>query len=337
MRYFRKVIQIKAIHSPNVRYGLAQVAAGIVPDDTVLVPGVLTYFQYLHRLATWDTVRQCIGLHAEFWKGADLLLFPPDWLNRAAKQFFVDKCREHPTEAIGIDPAHGRDKTAMAAVNRWGVKELVARKTPDTSMILGEAIAFARKHGILGAKDHNGKYAGGERIVWDAGGGGKERSDDMRTMGIESRTVAFGSSPSIELRRGMHLIEDRIDIVEERYAYVNQRAEMYHTLSLMMDPQFDDVEVANRRAGILKGVTGFSIPDDEKELRRQLAPMPKLTDGEGRYWMLPKDKKNKALDSKESQKTLTELIGCSPDEADAVVLGVHGMLTVAKKHVAGGF
>ena len=61
---------------------------------------------------------------------------------------------------------------------------------------------------------------------------------------------------------------------------------------------------------------------EQVELLRQMRPMPLLYDQEGRMRMLPKHKK----DPDSTEKTLTDLIGCSPDEADALVLAVHGML-----------
>ena len=72
VRYFRRVIRIKATDSPNVRLGLAQDRAGLTVTDEILVPGVLTYAEYRKRRATWDRVRQCIGLDGEFWKGIRL-------------------------------------------------------------------------------------------------------------------------------------------------------------------------------------------------------------------------------------------------------------------------
>jgi hypothetical protein len=40
-KYFRRVIRIKAEDSPNVRYALAQIAAGKKPTGEVILPGVL--------------------------------------------------------------------------------------------------------------------------------------------------------------------------------------------------------------------------------------------------------------------------------------------------------
>jgi hypothetical protein len=91
-RFYRRVIQIRAVDSPNVKLGLAQAEAGLpdtglAADGMPLLPGVLDYAEYLKRRATWDEVRQCVGLDAEFWAGADVLLYPPQWLNLAEEYY----------------------------------------------------------------------------------------------------------------------------------------------------------------------------------------------------------------------------------------------------------
>ena len=68
----------------------------------------------------------------------------------------------------------------------------------------------------------------------------------------------------------------------------------------------------------------FAISAEYEELRRQLAVMPKETDEEGRAMMPPKNRKPGQDET--NRKTLVELLGRSPDEADALVLAVHGML-----------
>jgi hypothetical protein len=54
-----------------------------------------------------------------------------------------------------------------------------------------------------------------------------------------------------------------------------------------------------------------------------LSKMPLLYDKEGRMMMLPKNKVGK---DSGGQKTLTELLGCSPDQADSTVLMVHAII-----------
>lgn len=314
-RYYRKVIQIKAEDSPNVKYGLIQRAKGITPTGDVLIPGVLPWRDYVKRRSTWDKVLQCIGLDAEFWEGADTLLYPPDWLNRAEAIARLLEGRPRKARAIGIDPAEGGDKTAMAAVDEWGLIELVSKKTPDTSIITGEALAFMRKHGVDATN-----------VGFDRGGGGKEHADRLRAQGYHVRTVAFGESIVMEPKRGLRTFVERKDSYEERYAYKNRRAEMYGSLRSLLDPgrELDPTLEKN-------DPRGFGLPARYNELRRQLAPIPLLYDGEGRMVMPPKNKK----DANDERVTLSDIIGCSPDEADALVLAIHCMLYKAPKQKAG--
>src|SRR5215204_6203156 len=109
MGLYRKVIQIKAEHSPNVRLALAQRADGLTPNGQNIVPGALSWRDYLKRRATWDEIRQCIGLDAEFYEGKEVLLFPPLWLNRAEEAARKLRGQTRSPSAMGVDPAEGGD------------------------------------------------------------------------------------------------------------------------------------------------------------------------------------------------------------------------------------
>ncbi len=326
MLYHRRVITITAEDSPNVVLARRQMEAGIEPDGTEVVPGVLPWFEFLRREDTWDEVRKCIGLWGRFYKGAAILLFPPTWLNesnqRAAELRVEVPVRR--AKGIGIDTGEGVANTSMSAVDEWGLIEVTSRLTPDTSVITGDAIAFWTKHNVAP-----------ERVCFDRGGGGKQAADLLKRQGFNVRTVGFGETLMLKPKRGLTRVEERLANIEERYTYKNRRAQMYHELSLLMDPSVN-LEV-NRLGHTVSRV--FALPTSQMmsgrpeydELRRQLAPMPKLTDEEGRYWMLPKNKKDP--DSK--VKTLIELLGKSPDEADSLVLAVHAMLHKAVVQRAG--
>lgn len=294
--YFRRVIRISAEDSPNVRLARAQQAAGIEPTGERVLSGVLTWDEYQQRLATWDEVRQCVGLRGEFWRGREALLFPPSWLDHAEALAARLVGNRRQAEAVGIDTAEGGDRTAMAAVDRLGLIELASKRTPDTSVIRGEVIGFGRRHGVPA-----------ERWVFDAGGGGKEHADYLRADGFDVQTVGFGEACLLDIHSGVRLLFERVDNREERAAWDKRRAQMYSELSALLDP-------ANG--------PGWAISGGEVELRRQLALIPRLYDGEGRLWLPPKNKK----DPNSKVKTLREVLGCSPDEADAVVLAVHGMV-----------
>lgn len=307
-RYVRRIIQIKGADSPNVRYALAQVAAGLEPTHETITPGVLTYREYLTRRSEWDKVKQCISLDAEFYEGSELLLFPPEWLNLAEERWrSLPKGR--PAKAGGCDPAEGGDKTAMCAVDEHGVIELTSRPTPNTNDVAREAIAFMQKHDIPP-----------DRFVFDRGGGGKQHADRLRAEHkLMVRSVGFGESTVKERQFGQTTVRQARKNAEDRYEYVNRRAQMYGELSEMLDPTLTDPAWPR-----------FALPPSSagpqyQELRRQLAPMPKLYDREGRIRMLPKNRNSSVQTQGKSEPTLGELLGCSPDEADSLVLAIHGM------------
>lgn len=293
---FRKVIRVCADDSPNVRLGRAQIARGRKPTDEIIVPGVLTYGECLDRRENWDAVRQCIGLDAAFYKGAEVLLFPPEWLNLAEQRARLLAGVKRVAKAIGIDPGEGVAHTADYVVDELGIIERVSVKTPDTSTIPGRAIALMMKH-----------HVSPENVLFDRGGGGKQHADYLRARGYNVRTVGFGEAATPEIRRGMKPLEQRKGEAEVRYAFKNRRAEMYWMLRQRLDPS------AN---GPL-----FAIPAECVELRRQLAPIPLLYDPEGRLYLPPKNKRSPGS----TEATMTDLIGCSPDEADALVLAVFGL------------
>lgn len=302
--YYRKVIRIKAEDSPNVRYALAEIAAGRQPSYRMLVPGVKNYADYQKHRDTLDSMEQCVILDADFYEGKEIRLFPADWLNHSETLANQLRGKQRKAKAIGIDPAEGGDKTAMCAVDELGVIELVSKRTPDTNVVVAEALAFMRKHNVEP-----------EQVLFDRGGGGKEHADRLRGMGYNVRSLGFGEAVSLEPKRGLTLLRERLEQREDRYAYVNRRAEMYGELSLLVNP----------------AVGGFAIPQEYSELHRQLGPLPKQYDSEGRLKLPPKNKRNP--DSNEV--CLIELLGCSPDEADSLVLAVHALINKKRRIVAG--
>ncbi len=295
-RYWRKVIRIKATDSPNVRLGLEQQRQGIKPTNEIVTPGVLTWNQYQQRLATWDEVRRCVGLEAAFWEGAELLLFPAEWLNRAEQVADNLRGRSRKAVAIGCDPGEGGANSAWSIVDELGLIELHSLKTPDTTFIPNFTMQLMMRHGVPPT-----------RVCIDRGGGGKQHADVLRSRGYPVRTVAFGESLALDVKRGLYTIETRKDMKEERYEYVNRRAQMYGELSEALDPAINP--------------GGFGIGKEHVALRQQLAVFPKKYDGEGRLKLPPKNKR----DPNSNERCLVDMIGHSPDEADSAVLAYHAM------------
>lgn len=303
--FYRKVIRIPADDSPNVKYAKAEIAAGREPTDTIVIPGVLTWGEYQKRRKLWDPIRQCVSLDAKFYKGSENLLYPPQWLDRAEeiarellKRYKGDRndIGERKAKAIGCDPAEGGDSSCWSVVDELGMIELVSLKTKNTNEVAHKTIELIHLYQLDPTF-----------VMFDTGGGGKQHADRLREMGYPVRTVAFGEAASPVDRFKRYKSKGyKTDEVEQKYAYKNKRAEMYGLLRQLLNP----VEA------------GFGIPARFVELRRQLAPMPLLFDGEGRMRMLPKNKNT----ANSTEQTLTELLGCSPDEADSLVIAVYSML-----------
>ena len=302
--FIRKVIKIRAIDSPNIRYALAQKAKGLEPtgiiDGKPLVPGVKDWDEYQKNLLTWDEVQKSVSLDAEFYEGAEVKLFPGNWLTYSeerARELQQSRIKRIP-KAMGIDPAEGGDKSAWCIIDEYGVLDLVSMKTPDTNDVVRQTLALMFKHNLKG-----------EAVCFDRGGGGKEHADRLRSMGHHVRTVGFGESVAPDPRRGNFSTKFKVDEKEQRYAYVNRRAEMYGELSEVLNP--------TARQG-----QSFAIPSWYPAFRAQLGPIPKKYNAEGRLELPPKNKKDNA-----GPKVicLIDLIGHSPDEADALVLAYHCM------------
>jgi hypothetical protein len=305
--FHRKVIHIKATASPNVRLALAEQKAGLEPSNRVVVPGVLTYEEYVKRRKLWDEIQQCVSLDAEFYEGVGVKLFPAEWLNHCEQRARELLGQPRQAKSIGIDPGEGSANTVMCCGDRLGLIEMVSRKTPNTADITKEAIVFMSKHGVLP-----------EQVFFDRGGGGLQHACVLREKGYNVKTVFFGEKVAAELKpRGViSTLGVRKDVVEKRTAYKNRRAQMYGEASERCNPDNGTV---------------YAIPERYTELRRQLAVMPKWYNDEGVLWLPPKSKKDK------DDKTLTieDLLGCSPDEADAFVLMVYGLTAKTIRQTAG--
>jgi hypothetical protein len=312
-RCYRKVIRITAEDSPNVQAGLKYEALGLPVPEEVIIPGVLPYHDYKKRLETWDPVRICIGLRGTFWEGAEVLLYPPEWLNLAelrAVQLLLDATPRRAV-SIGCDPGEGGANTAWSVVDHLGLMEQVALRTPDTSVIVTRTLALIHSYGVKP-----------ENVVFDRGGGGKQIADELRSRGYGVRTVAFGEPANPEPRMGMFQFSEKIDIAEDKYTFVSKRAQMYGEFRSLLDPS-------------LCGGPGkvFALPARYTDLRHQLSLFPLLYDKEGRMRLPPKNRV--AGQGTRGEKSLVELIGRSPDESDSLVLAVYGMMRKARRPRAG--
>lgn len=309
----RKVIRIRAEDSPNVQYARAQIAAGVKPDNTIIIPGLVDWETYSERRKVWSKLRQCIGLDAAFPEGAENLLFPPDWLN-AAETWAEDAPLTRKALGIGVDTAQGGDMTVWTAVDEWGLIAQVSERTPNTALIPGKTKAFALKYGI--------GPGSAWRICFDAGGGGKEHADRMRMKGWKVRTISFGGAATTHKPYKANKSKtERTDEREVQYVYKNRRAELYGLLRQAVDPQRAEDDEEAIPFTLPHAIVNRKRPDGGPSLREQLEPMPYLLNEEGMMWLPPKRKKDK----NDKRESLEDILGCSPDEADSLVLAHFGM------------
>ncbi len=309
---YRKVIKIKGEDSPNVRYGMAQKAAGITPTDEIILPGVLSYGDYIKRRATLDEHTQCVSLDAEFYEGSEVRLYPSDWLDKAAEAANDLGDRARRAKTIGVDSAAGGDNSAWAVCDEFGLIELISIKTKDTMVIVDETIRLILHYKV----EH-------KNVLFDDGGGGHQHVDQLRRMGYRVRAILFGGTATPPRKRGRITFEEKKHTDETRYVYRNRRCEMYGELRLRLDPSTNDPV--------------FAIPGEEAELRRQLGPLPLLFDEVGRLYLPPKDKPKKTGVNESKVVTIKEMLGCSPDESDALVLAHFGMVERAMPVRIGAF
>lgn len=294
-RYRTRVLKIRAEDSPNVRLGMAEERAGMEPSGKTIVPGVLSYHEYLERRASWPKIRQSIGLDAEFWEGSEVLLYPPEWLLNAGR--IAERMgRRRTGKTMGVDPAAGGDSTCYAVCDDMGLVYMESVKTPDTSVVTGRTIALMMEYKI-----------DPENVLFDVGGGGQQHADRLRAQGYDVRTVGFGEGASPMPTPWRLTFQSRVRQSEIRYAFQNKRAEMYWYLRLKLDPH--------------ENPSGFGIPFEYEELRRQMSLIPLQYDGEGRMRLPPKHRR----DANRPDDCLYDILGCSPDELDALVLAVYGL------------
>lgn len=316
-KLYRRVIKIKAEHSPNVRYGLAEKKAGHEISFTEMIPGVVSIRDYLTRRATWNEMSQTIGLDAEFFEGDQVKLFTDAKILMSSQRWATNPDTQ--AESIGIDPAAGGDNTSFAVSSKTKLLKLESSKTPDTTVIVDKAIILMSEYGVRP-----------ENVGIDQGGGGLQIAHALRRKGYPVRTINFGGAFKMQKRAGIAPVKRRIEAEERMQAYRNKRAFMYHLLSLRMDPN-SGYELFD----ISKKQLGYQTSFKQCTLRQQMEPVPFLLDNKGVIYMLSKARKTKVENTTQDREyTLTELIGHSPDELEAVLISL--MVQYDKVKALGG-
>lgn len=307
-RIFRRCIRISGDDSPNVILAKKMIEAGLTPTRETIVPGVLTYDEYEERLATWDPERIEVGINARWWVGPGTKLCPTFWLDEAIKFGNKLPLRRALPCYMGVDSGEGGDDTSWVIGDRLGVLDILSMKTPDTNEVYGTTLDMFRKWNVTP-----------ERTTFDLGGGGREHVHRLRAGGYQVRATGFGKAPSVEKRRGNTQFDERRNVEEDAYTYVNRRSEIYWDIRQVLERANDGAYLAKNWFG---NAEGFGLPMPMcAELIRQLSPIPIRHDNEGRFKLIPKQNMNDPDDTE----TFRYLIGRSPDIADAFGLMLFGM------------
>jgi len=307
--FHRKTFRIKADMSPNVRLARAEIAKGEEPSGRILVPGVIDWATYQKRRKLRPKAWQTVSMDAEWYEGPEEKMYPLEWrkacMDRADE--LEKKKGRRTAKSVGIDTGEGKADTSMYAVDDLGIVGRRSMKTPDTSKIEGDVLGFCREVGCPM-----------ERAYFDRGGGGKQIADYMRSHGHQVNTVAFGEPVSIEKRRGVTPFDERKGHEELRTTFVSRRCQLYWLLREVMDPG-----LGNR----------FGVSREYEELHRQMGPIPLKYDDRGRVWLPPKQPRPRVDGKEGSEVTLIDLVGCSPDELEALALAIYGLHAKPAKRV----
>jgi hypothetical protein len=311
---FSKVIQISAEDSPNVKLGKKLRKKGVLGPYPIIIPGVVTWEDYIRRKKKWDEYQIHTRLKGLFYTGRGKMLFPQDWLDGSHRSYrrllrgLRDGFnRDKITPGMGVDSGEGRDKSCWTILDSLGIIHQHAIKTPDTTEVFDVTVELMKKYKVPPS-----------RVCMDRGGGGKEHADYLRRAGFKVRTVDFGESPTPP--KTPFTPTEKKEAREDRTIYKNRRAEMYDMARQIIAPTFME--------NLHYGFPGpFSIPEDMADLLKELKPLPLLYDKEGQLYLPPKRRK---ANSNSKEPTIDEIVGHSPDLADSFVLGVYAIKTKEK-------
>lgn len=244
----RKVIHVDGRDSPNVQTGMGWKEAGRAGPPPAVIPGLLTFDEFIRRQQSWDEVQKTMRLYGHFYEGEHARMFPSSWLDQAMdRQRWQEAEEQHrQVQAIGLDvAAGGRDKTCWTLADQQGVIQQIILDIDNTMETVGRTINLVEEHRL------SPNY-----VAIDAGGGGKQIADRLWEQGYGVKLVGFGEA------------------AESKQAYKNRRAELYGTLRSRLDPQHQQQV--------------FLLPPQAHELRQELAILPLTYDSEGRLEMISK-------------------------------------------------
>jgi len=190
-----------------------------------------------------------------------------------------------PVESFGLDVAASRygDSSVLAVGGRYGIRAIHECQFSDTQQTMWWVLETALFYGI-------DLKLGSIPIAIDWGGGyGNAVGDPLKKMNVHVIEVHGNASSNIDSQK-----------------YANKRAELYGEFGRRLDP-----------AGDFR-MMQFGLPDNER-LRAELIAPTKIYSGHDgeKYYITPKGRRGS--DENYMGKTIREILGRSPDRADAVV------------------
>jgi len=313
----RKIIHIDGNLSPNVVAAKKFYAAGLTGTPPMVIPGILSYEEYLHRLE-WPRRMRHVRLDGEFLDDEGERLFSQATIDLAQRVWIaVDAAKKlkrtvtrrgkqvkrpmvnHGPKAMGIDSGEGGDLTVWVVTGKYGVVQIVAKRTPNTAEIRGITIRLMRRHKI------DPRF-----VAFDSGGGGKEHADALRDRGYNGiMDVHFGAAPDSDCKG----------------EYRNMRAQLYGQAAARLVPTSSQARLlATPPDGWHSRWSACGIPPEANLLAEDLLVLPVQRDSEGRLVLPPKDARpHQERHSGVQGPTIRGLLGRSPDHGDAFVLACY--------------
>ncbi len=268
------------------------------------IPGQTCYDEFMALLNDADPlIRNVYALGKFPDQDPDKQVILPDWLLepvkfwtrwnrlclRAREQFHILalKLLEQilPVEGFGLDVAASRfgDASVLAVGGRYGIRAIHECQFSDTQQTMSWVLETANSHGV-------DLEQGIVPIAIDWGGGyGNAVGDPLKKRNVNVIEIHGNASSNLDSKK-----------------YANKRAELYGEAARRLDP-----------AGDFR-MMPFALPDNQR-LKAELVAPEKIYaghDGE-KYYITPKGRRGS--DANYNGKTLHEILGRSPDRADAVV------------------
>ncbi|QDU17909.1 hypothetical protein CA11_57600 [Gimesia maris] len=268
------------------------------------IPGQTCYDEFMALLNDADPlIRNVYALGKFPDQDPDKQVILPDWLIepvkfwtrwnrlclRAREQFHILalKLLEQilPVEGFGLDVAASRfgDASVLAVGGRYGIRAIHECQFSDTQQTMSWVLETANSHGV-------DLEQGIVPIAIDWGGGyGNAVGDPLKKRNVNVIEIHGNASSNLDSKK-----------------YANKRAELYGEAARRLDP-----------AGDFR-MMPFALPDNQR-LKAELVAPEKIYaghDGE-KYYITPKGRRGS--DANYNGKTLHEILGRSPDRADAVV------------------